>query len=146
MKKKNLVFIIALLIGVAFAFNAPVALAKDMTKTDLVKEAKSKVTQIAPAEAKAQLDKGGAVFLDCREPSEYEAGHIPGAMNIPRGMLEFKIAEKIPDKNTRILMYCKTGGRASLSCCSIDQMGYKNVVSIDGGWKAWEKAKYPVEK
>ncbi|MBW1704359.1 MAG: hypothetical protein JRJ86_04250 [Deltaproteobacteria bacterium] len=117
-----------------------------MTKKDLVKEAKSKITEIAPAEAKAQLGKGGAVFLDCREPSEYKAGHIPGAMNIPRGLLEFKIAKKIPDKNTKILLYCKSGGRASLSCCSIIRMGYKNVVSIGGGWKAWEKAKYPVEK
>ncbi|MBW1798531.1 MAG: hypothetical protein JRJ21_09055 [Deltaproteobacteria bacterium] len=117
-----------------------------MTKKDLVKEAKSMITEITPAEAKAQLDKGGAVFLDCREPSEYKAGHILGAMNIPRGLLEFKIAEKIPDKNTRVLMYCKTGGRASLACCSIDRMGYKNVVSIAGGWKAWVKAKYPVEK
>jgi rhodanese-related sulfurtransferase len=146
MKRKNLVFIIAMMIGIAFTLNAPLALAQDMTKKDLVKEAKAKITEIAPAEAKAQLDKGGAVFLDCREPSEYKAGHIPGAVNIPRGLLEFKIEEKIPDKNTSILMYCKTGGRASLSCCSIDRMGYKNVVSIDGGWKAWEKAKYPVEK
>jgi predicted sulfurtransferase len=105
MKRKNLVFITALLIGAAFAFNAPVALAKDMTTTDLVKEAKSKITEIAPAEAKAQLDKGGAVFLDCREPSEYKAGHIPGAMNIPRGLLEFKIAKKVPDKSTKIVMY-----------------------------------------
>ena len=145
MKRKNLVFIIALVIGVAFALNAPLTLAKDMTKKDLVKEAKSKITEIAPAEAKAQLDKGGAVFLDCREPSEYKAGHIPGAMNIPRGLLEFKIAEKILDKNTRILMYCKSGGRASLACCSIDRMGYKNVVSIAGGWKAWLKAGYATE-
>ena len=145
MKSKNLVFIIALLIGVAFALNAPLALAENMTKKDLVKEAKSKITEIAPAEAKARLDKGDAVFLDCREPSEYKDGHIPGAINIPRGLLEFKIAEKIPDKNSSILMYCKTGGRASLACCSIDRMGYKNVVNIDGGWKAWLKAGYPVE-
>jgi rhodanese-related sulfurtransferase len=145
MKKRNLVSIIALLIGVIFIFNAPGALAKDMTKKDLVKEAKSKITEISPAEAKAQLDKGGAIFLDCREPSEYKAGHIPGALNIPRGLLEFKIAKKIPDKNSRILMYCKTGGRASLATCSIDRMGYKNVVSISGGWKAWKKAGYPTE-
>ena len=145
MKSKNLFFIIALLIGVAFALNAPLALAENMTKKDLVKEAKSKITEIAPAEAKARLDKGDAVFLDCREPSEYKAGHIPGAINIPRGLLEFKIAEQIPDKNTMILLYCRSGDRASLACCSLEPMGYKNVVSIRGGWLAWTKAGYPVE-
>jgi len=145
MKKKNL-FIIALLIGVAFTFKAPVASAGDMTKDDLVKEAKSKITEIGPAGAKAQLDTGGAVFLDCREPGEYKAGHIPGAVNIPRGLLEFKIAEQIPEKNTMILLYCRSGDRASLACCSIERMGYKNVMNIDGGWQAWVKAGYPVEK
>jgi rhodanese-related sulfurtransferase len=145
MKRNNLVIIIALIIGFAFALQGPSVLAKDMTKKDLVKEAKSKITEITPDEAKAQFDKGGAVFLDCREPSEYKAGHIPGAMNIPRGLLEFKIAKKVPDKNARILLYCKSGGRASLACCSIDRMGYKNVVSIAGGWKAWLKAGYPIE-
>jgi len=146
MKRKHLVLIIALVIGAAFAFNAPVALAKDLTKKDLVKEAKTKITEITPAQAKAEMDKGGTVILDCREPSEYKAGHIPGAVNIPRGLLEFKIEKKIPERNTRILMYCKSGGRASLACCSIDRMGYKNVVSIQGGWKAWEKSGYPVQK
>ena len=145
MKRKNLVFLIALVIGLSFAIQVPQALAKDMTKQDLVKEAKSKITEITPADAKAEFDKGGALFLDCREPSEYKAGHIPGAVNIPRGLLEFKIANKVPDKNTRILMYCKSGGRASLACNSIDRMGYKNVVSIAGGWKAWMKAGYPIE-
>ena len=145
MKRKHLVLIIALVIGAAFALSAPVALAKDLTKQDLVKEAKSKITEIAPDAAKAEMDKGGVVILDCREPSEYKAGHLPGAVNIPRGLLEFKIEEKIPDKNSRIIMYCKSGGRASLACCSISPMGYKNVVSLQGGWKAWLKAGYPVE-
>jgi len=105
MKRKHLVLIIALVIGAAFALNAPMAMAKDLTKKDLVRAAKAKITEIAPAQAKAQLDEGSAVFLDCREPGEYKAGHIPGAMNIPRGLLEFKIAKKVPDKSTKIVMY-----------------------------------------
>ncbi|MCD6306035.1 MAG: hypothetical protein J7M32_07080 [Deltaproteobacteria bacterium] len=120
-------------------------LAKDLTKKDLVEQARSKITEISVEEAKAQLDKGGAIFMDCREPREYKQGHIPGAINIPRGLLEFKIAKVVPDKTTKIVMYCRSGGRASLACCSLEPMGYKNVVSIRGGWLAWTKAGYPVE-
>ncbi|MBW1690404.1 MAG: rhodanese-like domain-containing protein [Deltaproteobacteria bacterium] len=116
-----------------------------MTAKDLVAEAKKNITTIAVSEAKALFDKGDVIFLDCREPKEYKSGHIPGAINIPRGLLEFKIGKKISDKNTPVVMYCKSGGRASLACCSIQRMGYKNVKNMDGGWKAWVKAGYPVE-
>ncbi len=145
MKKKNLIFIVTLMISAAFAFNASLALAKDMTAKDLVAEAKKNIASISVSDAKALLDKGGATFLDCREPKEYKSGHIPGAVNIPRGLLEFKIGKKIPDKNASIVIYCKSGGRASLGCCNLVRMGYKNIKNIDGGWKAWSKAGYPVE-
>jgi 3-mercaptopyruvate sulfurtransferase SseA len=105
MKRKHVVLIVVLAIGIAFALNAPMALAKDLTKKELVEQARSKITEITAADAKAQLDKGGAVFLDCREPNEYKQGHVPGALNIPRGLLEFKIEEQVPDKTTRIVMY-----------------------------------------
>jgi len=145
MKRKYKVVVFALVIGFAFAISAPMTLAKDLTKKDLVEQARSKITEISVEEAKAQLDKGGAIFMDCREPREYKQGHIPGAINIPRGLLEFKIAKVVPDKTTKIVMYCRSGGRASLACCSLEPMGYKNVVSIRGGWLAWTKAGYPVE-
>ena len=145
MKSKHMMSIVALVISAAFAFHAPLALAKDMTAKDLVAEAQKKITTISVSEAKAQLDKGGVVFLDCREPKEYKSGHVPGAINIPRGLLEFQIGSKITDKNALVIMYCKSGGRASLGCCSIDKMGYKNVKNMGGGWKAWVKAGYPVE-
>ena len=145
MKRKYKVVVFALVIGFAFAISAPMTLAKDLTKKDLVEQARSKITEISVEEAKAQLDKGGAIFMDCREPREYKQGHIPGAINIPRGLLEFKIAKVAPDKTTKIVMYCRSGGRASLACCSLEPMGYKNVVSIRGGWLAWTKAGYPVE-
>ena len=145
MKKKNLILIIVLMISAAFAFNASLALAKDMTAKDLVAEAKKNIASISVSDAKALLDKGGVTFLDCREPKEYKSGHIPGAVNVPRGLLEFKIGKKIPDKNAQIIMYCKSGGRGCLACESIGKMGYKNVKNMDGGWKAWAKAGYPVE-
>lgn len=117
----------------------------DMTADDMVKEAKKNVCEITVAEAKEILDSGEYLFIDCREPKEYKMGHVPGAINIPRGLLEFKIDKKVPDKNQNIVMYCKTGGRSCLSSCTLCRMGFKNVKSMAGGWKAWEKAGYPIE-
>jgi len=145
MKRKNLIFIVALMISAAFAFNAALALAKDMTKKDFEKEALKHITTISLADAKALLDKGGFIFLDVRTEKEYKKGHIPGALNLPRGKLEYKIDKKIPDKNASVVVYCKTGGRSTLGTYTLVQMGYKNLKSMDGGWKAWSKAGYPVE-
>ena len=145
MKKLNLTVVIAFVICAALAFNAPAALAKDMSAKDLVEEAKKNVTMISVADAKALFDKGGTVFLDCRTEKEYRSGHVPGAMHIPRGLMEFQIEGKIPDKNANIVMYCKSGGRACLACESITEMGYENVKNMDGGWQAWLKAGHPVE-
>jgi rhodanese-related sulfurtransferase len=145
MKKPKLIFVIALMISVAFAFNASLALAKDMTAKDFEAEALKHITTISVAEAKALLDKGGVTFLDVRTEKEYKKGHIPGAKNVPRGKLEYDIGKDIPDKNAAVVVYCKTGGRSCLGTYTLVRMGYKNLRSMDGGWKAWSKAGYPVE-
>jgi len=144
MKKRSL-WVMVLAMAVALMIGLPQALAADMTAEDLVKEAKKNVCEISVSEAKDLLDKGGYIFLDCREPKEFKMGHIPGAMNIPRGLMEFKVTKKIPDKNANIAIYCKVGGRGCLSACTLCRMGYKNVKNIAGGWQAWVKAGYPVE-
>lgn len=143
--KKRALFVSVLAFVLTLALTAPTAIAKDMTAKDLVTEAKKEICAVSVSDAKALLDKGGYIFLDCRTSKEFKMGHIPGAMNIPRGLLEFKIAKKIPDKNANILMYCKSGGRGCLATCTLCKMGYKNVKNMDGGWKAWEKAGYPIE-
>ena len=145
MNRKKVVFISSLIIGIVFAFNATLVWAKDMTAQDLVEEAKQKIVMISVEEAEAMFVKGGVIFLDCREPKEYKSGHIPTAINIPRGRLEFDIGNEIPDKSAPIVMYCKTGGRGCLACYSIVRMGYTNVKNMEGGWKAWVKSGYPVE-
>jgi rhodanese-related sulfurtransferase len=140
------VWVIAMAAALALSASVTIAVAADKTATDLVNEAKKKICEISAAEAKAKIDSGASlIVLDVREPDEFKKGHIPKAINIPRGLLEFKVTKEIPNKDAQILAYCKTGGRACLACSTLLAMGYKNVVSIAGGWQAWLKAGYPVE-
>jgi len=145
MKRRNLFFVIALIIGVAFSLNASLVMAKDMTADDLKQEAYKNIETITVSDGKAIFDKGGAIFLDIRTDKEYKAGHIPGSIHISRGLLEWFISKEISDKNATIVVYCKTGGRSCLGTNTLVKMGYKNAKNMDGGWKAWEKAGYPVE-
>lgn len=142
MKKYSLGFLcVVMILSAAFTM----AWAVDKTADDLVSEAKKQICEVSVSEAKALFDKGGILFLDCRTSKEYKMGHVPGAINIPRGLLEFKVTKKIEDKNAPIIMYCKKGGRGCLATCTLCKMGYNNVKNMDGGWLAWQKAEYPVE-
>jgi len=143
--RKTHYFLWIVALAAALLFVAPSAMAQDMTAADLVSEAKKSVCEIAVSEAKECFDKGGYVFIDCRTEDEFKMGHVPGAMHIPRGVMEFKIDKKVPDKTANIVLYCKKGGRGCLATCTLCRMGYKNVKNMDGGWMAWEKAGYPVE-
>lgn len=145
LKMKGIWFIVVVA-ALAFAASCTTSATKEKTATDLVSEAKEKVCEVSVADAKAKIDSSASIIvLDVREPDEFKKGHIPKAVNIPRGLLEFKIAQTIPDKNAQIFAYCKTGGRSCLACSTLLAMGYKNAVSIAGGWDAWLKAGYPVE-
>jgi rhodanese-related sulfurtransferase len=137
--------VLGLAFGLLAAGCATTAPQQDMTAEEMVKEAKANVCEITVAEAKEILDQGGYVFLDCREPKEYKMGHVPGAINIPRGLMEFKVAKAVPNKEENIVIYCKSGGRGCLAACTLCRMGYKNVKNMDGGWLAWEKAGYPID-
>lgn len=117
-----------------------------MTPMELVAEAKTQITEIDLPTAQAALS--GALLLDVREPAEFEAGRLPGATNIPRGVLEFKIGDhpQLSKKDADILIYCKTSGRAALAALNLKRIGYTNVRSIHGGFDAWSQAGLPVEK
>ena len=146
MKKRNLILVGALIISFAFAFNASLALAKDMTVADFKAEAFKNITQISPVDAKAMFDKGGVVFVDVREPDEFKAGHISGAKSIPRGTIEWMVPKKITDdKNASIVVYCEHGSRGALATYTLVKMGYKNVKNLEGGRAAWVKEGFPVE-
>jgi len=137
----------ALLVALVFALSWGMALAgQPMTAKDFVKEAKSHIKEISVAEAKTKIEGGNVIVLDVREPNEFKKGHLPKAINLPRGLLEFKVTKKIPNKDANIIVYCKTGGRSALATWVLKRMGYKNAVSMAGGWKAWVKAGYPIEE
>jgi rhodanese-related sulfurtransferase len=118
----------------------------NLTAMDLVAEAKSRITEIEPAAAQAEMST--ALLLDVRESAEYEAGRLPGAINIPRGVLEFKIGEhpQLSQRDRDILIYCKTSGRAALAALNLQRIGYTAVRSIHGGFDAWAQLGLPVER
>jgi rhodanese-related sulfurtransferase len=117
------------------------------TAHDLVAAAKARIQEVAIADAEqALLDAD--VLIDVREQDEYAAGHLPGAIHASRGMLEFKLSGNpaLSARDLKIVLYCKTSGRAALAACALHDMGYLNVQSIAGGFDAWAAAGKPVAK
>ncbi len=109
----------------------------------LVAEAKKNITEISPQDAAAKLNSGEAAVVDVREKDEWDEGHIPGATHMSRGTIEFDIEEKVPDPDAMIICHCGGGGRSALAAESLQKMGYKNVRSMAGGFKAWKDAGLP---
>ncbi len=114
---------------------------------DWVAKAKAEIKKVTPAEVKAAIDKKEkAIILDVRDPDEYKAGHLPGAIHVSRGKLEFTIWDKIPDKTAKIYVYCLTAARSALATKTLNDLGYKNAVLMDAHFEEWIKAGYPVER
>lgn len=115
------------------------------TSADLVAKAKSRIREISPGELSKQLGK--VQIIDVREPQEYEVGHLPGAVNIPRGLLEFRVDSHpvLCERDCTIVMQCQSGGRSALATVVMQELGYKNVVNLAGGYAAWKAAGLPVE-
>jgi len=113
----------------------------------LVDDAKARIRQTTIPELKKRLDaKENFHLVDVREDHEWTAGHIPGAVHLSRGIIERDVEEKFPDREAEILLYCGGGYRSALVAENLQKMGYKHVVSVDGGWRGWTGAEFPVEK
>ena len=112
----------------------------------LVAEAKKNITEISPQDVAAKSQSGEAVIVDVREKDEWDEEHIPDATHLSRGTIELDIEEKVPDLNALIICHCGGGGRSALAAESLQKMGYRNVRSMDGGFKAWKAAGLPTEK
>lgn len=112
-----------------------------VTAMDLVANAKQTIKEINVSEARQALSSH--LILDVREPAEFAAGQIPSAVNIPRGLLEFQIANH-PDfagqHAAKIIVCCQSGGRSALATESLHKLGYVNAVSLAGGFKAWSES------
>jgi len=105
----------------------------------LVNDAKSRVKQI-DIEGYRKMQAAGEphVLVDVREDNEWAAGHAAGAVHLGKGIIERDIETKVPDKNTRLVLYCGGGYRSALAADHLQKMGYTDAISLDGGWKAWQ--------
>jgi rhodanese-related sulfurtransferase len=112
-----------------------------------VNDAKSRVQQIDIDRYKRMRESGEKhVLVDVREDTEWSAGHAAGSVHVGKGVIERDIETKVPDKNVRLVLYCGGGFRSALAADALQKMGYKDVISLDGGWKAWQDSGLPVEK
>jgi rhodanese-related sulfurtransferase len=122
------------------------------TATQLVQEAKQRVQNLTVEQVASEVTAGTVRLVDLREPAEWEAGMIAGAIHVPRGLLEFAADPSSPahrrelDPHQRVILYCASGGRSALAADTLQAMGYTNVAHLDGGFKAWAAAGRPVGK
>ena len=116
-----------------------------ITAHDLVAAAKAHIKEVDLTEADAAI-QAADVLIDVREADEFQAGHIPGAINIPRGLLEFRLSNDpvLSSRDQKLVLYCKNSGRSALAASALQEMGYLEVLSILGGFDAWAAANKPV--
>ena len=144
MNRRLMIVLAAAFITICAAMQVEAA---DKTPEQLVTEARAAIKEVSVGDVKKMLDaKENIVLLDVRDRNEFEGERIPGAINISRGMLEFKAAMIIPDKNAKIIVYCGLDLRGPLATRTLNDLGYKNAVNMIGGQKAWKEAGYPLIK
>jgi len=111
----------------------------------LVNEAKTRVPQCTVDDLKQKLDRKEPILVvDVREESEFARDHIPGSIHLSKGVIERDIETKVPDPNTPLYLYCGGGFRSALSADNLQRMGYKSVISVDGGYRGWKAKGYPL--
>jgi rhodanese-related sulfurtransferase len=111
----------------------------------LVNGAKSRIRQV-DIDGYQKMPRDGHVLIDTREDLEWQSGHAEGAIHLSKGVIERDIETAIPDKSTTLVLYCGGGFRSALVAENLQRMGYKNPISLDGGWRAWNEAGLPVVK
>lgn len=111
-----------------------------------VNDAKSRVRENTPEDVRRKQAAGESFYLvDVREDDEWNKGHAKGAMHLGKGIIERDVEHAIPDQAAEIVLYCGGGFRSALAADALQKMGYKNVISMDGGWKRWNELGYPIE-
>jgi rhodanese-related sulfurtransferase len=106
----------------------------------IVDEARAQIQEIRPADLRRMQESGeDFTLIDVREADEQQKGTIPGAVKLPRGILERDIDKVTTDKDRKIVLYCGGGFRSALAALNLKKMGYRNVISMDGGWRGWQE-------
>ena len=111
----------------------------------IVEDARSRITECDVASTRDRMSKG-AILIDVREDNEFERDHADGARHMGRGIIERDIVQTFPDKATELIVYCGGGFRSALAADMLQKMGYSNVKSMAGGWKAWKDAGAPTSR
>ena len=112
---------------------------------DLIAQAKAEIEEVQPTEAAAELDAGDVALIDVRESTEFEERHIEGAIHVPRGYLEQRIEQYVPDRSKRVILYCASGIRSALAAKTMgEELGYEDVTSMAGGITLWRDRGLPV--
>ena len=112
----------------------------------LVDDAKSRVREVNVDETQRKLESGKVLLIDVREESEWEAGHAQRALHMGKGVIERDIEQRVADHDAELILYCGGGFRSALAADNLQKMGYTNVSSMAGGWRAWQAAGAPVAK
>src|SRR5215212_2594594 len=110
------------------------------TYADLLREARSQIPEVTPAEVEAGRTDDEATLIDVREDSEWEQGHLPGALHISKSYVEQQIEGAVPDKDAPVVLYCAGGVRSLFAAQTLEQLGYTNVVSMSGGFQQWKSS------
>ena len=111
----------------------------------IANDAKSRVREVSVDETRERL-KQGATLIDVREDNEWDTDHAEGARHMGRGVIERDIVHDIPDKSAELILYCGGGYRSALAADMLQKMGYTNVFSMAGGWKAWKESGAPTSR
>jgi len=115
------------------------------TYRELLQQVRSEISELDATEARELIDSGGPVVLDVREQNEWDEGHIPGAVHVPRGHLESRVERAAPDHSRPVLVYCSVGNRSAFAAKTLAELGYDDVVSLSGGFTDWKRNGFPVQ-
>ena len=112
---------------------------------ELLQQARSEISEIDASQARDRIESGEPVVVDVREQEEWDEGHIPGAVHVPRGHLESRIERLAPDAARPVVVYCSQGNRSVFAAKTLEELGYEDVVSLTGGFTDWKRNGFPVQ-
>jgi len=115
------------------------------TYRELLEQVRSEIDEMDASQARELIERTDPLLIDVREQNEWDEGHIPGAVHVPRGHLESRIERTAPDPSRAILLYCSAGNRSAFAAKTLGQLGYENVSSLSGGFTDWKRSGFPVE-